>query len=185
MSITSNPVSHCGSQRQTMIEFSTMFSPKKFKKPLNVKAPTDKSLKVPDDTSTNILRDWARHLRDKYKDERYGDDDIFQDPLLLIEWDDVGIMQRNLNNPQNDKSTLVNLIRAQPGCSQFPEDGVPSDCAFAFDKRQNMANALAILATNAWSKHINGVNDVGRVYSILIPKTGKLDVVEEIYVFNL
>ncbi|GBC09223.1 hypothetical protein RclHR1_00870014 [Rhizophagus clarus] len=79
---------------------------------------------------------------------------------------------------------FATIIRAQPGCSQFPEDGVPSDCAFAFDNLQNMANALGILATNAWSKRINGVNDVGRVYSILIPKKGKLDVVEEFYVFN-
>ncbi|CAG8537019.1 6867_t:CDS:1, partial [Rhizophagus irregularis] len=45
-------------------------------------------------------------------------------------------------------------IRIQPGCTQFPEVGIPSDCAFAFDTRQNLANAITVFGRNAWSNHV-------------------------------
>ncbi|CAB4404947.1 unnamed protein product [Rhizophagus irregularis] len=87
--------------------------------------------------SQNILRAWAKNLREKYKKEEYSSDEVFKDPLFLIEWDDAGINARTNINPADTKMALINLIRGQAGCSPFPQQA-PSDCAFAFDNRQNL-----------------------------------------------
>ncbi|PKY58440.1 hypothetical protein RhiirA4_480356 [Rhizophagus irregularis] len=46
---------------------------------------------------------------------------------------------------------LINLIRGQTGCFPFPQQA-PSDCAFAFDNRQNLLIMVAILIANNWSR---------------------------------
>jgi hypothetical protein len=60
--------------------------------------------------SQNILRAWAKNLREKYKKEKYSSDEVFKDPLFLIEWDDAGINARTNINPADTKMALINCM---------------------------------------------------------------------------
>ncbi|RIA97282.1 hypothetical protein C1645_732496 [Glomus cerebriforme] len=136
-----------------------------------------------DESSKSILRLWAKILREKHRKENYEDNEIFKDPLLLIEWNEPGITARTAVNSAFTKNALLTLIRAQAGYSLFPSRA-PSDCAFAFTERQDLLNATVALVNNSWSRHINLVPDVGRCYEIGVPKKGKLEVDEHLAVFN-
>jgi len=155
-------------------------------------------------------------MRNKYKNEDYKGDELFQDPLLLVEWDNAGIRARTANNAQNTKEALITcmyinitsqnllretlykanirlicsiffllVIRSQPGYTPFPTITTQPDCAFPFSSRQALSATIAAVSNNNWSKHVNGVADVGYAYSVLVPKKGQLDVAEEPVVFNI
>jgi hypothetical protein len=59
------------------------------------------------ESSKSILRLWARILREKHRKENYDDDEIFKDPLLLIEWNEAGIAARTAVNPMFTKNALL------------------------------------------------------------------------------
>ncbi|CAG8557334.1 7526_t:CDS:2 [Funneliformis caledonium] len=119
-----------------------------------------------------------------------------QDPLLLIEWDELGLMLRTTANPLHTKLSLVNVITTSTGFVQFPPIGTQSDCAFSFvdtdglPARQALINAMCALvihvnsATGNWAKPIIGVPNVGRVYQIEVPRKGEIDVTEFSCVFG-
>ena len=57
------------------------------------------------------------------------------------------------------------VIRAQAGYGPFPQQA-PSDCASTFNDRQYLLNTIGVLVNNSWSRHVNGLPDVGRCYEI-------------------
>nr|CAG8485682.1 12118_t:CDS:2 [Entrophospora candida] len=136
--------------------------------------------------SKKILHQWAKMVRAKHKnDKNYDDDDLYyEDPLLLIEWNNAGLNSRTLANPQHTKMALVNLIRGQPGYLQFPPTGIPSECSFSFvntpalPATQALADTIGVLDINNWSRHAPGIPDVGRVYDISVPRKGELAIIE-------
>ncbi|CAB5391083.1 unnamed protein product [Rhizophagus irregularis] len=121
-----------------------------------------------------------------------------QGPLLLIEWDTMGIAARAIANPANTNLIISNLIRAQQGYTQFPPlPGLPSDCAFSFDNvggfqpHQNLNNAIAAVGAylnspnGIWAKHTPLIPDLGRVYQIEVPRKGEFHVTEHTLLFNV
>ncbi|GES95385.1 hypothetical protein GLOIN_2v1765488 [Rhizophagus clarus] len=154
---------------------------KSLKKLFNKSIPADKKIS---ETSQETLRIWQKIVRSKHKGEKCHDDELFQDPLLLVEWDNAGLQARTTNNAAHNKDALVALIRSQPGFTPFPNINAQPDCAFPFDSRQNFSAMIAALNANNWSRRINGVADVGWAYSVLVPKKGQLDIAEEPVVFN-
>ena len=58
------------------------------------------------ETSKNILHAWGQ----KHKNGNYCDNKLFKDPLLLIEWNDAGILARTAINPQFTKMALINCM---------------------------------------------------------------------------
>ncbi|RHZ88080.1 hypothetical protein Glove_26g163 [Diversispora epigaea] len=137
-----------------------------------------------DENSKNILRLWAKILRKKHRKEDYADDEIFKDPLLLIEWNEPGILARTAINALFTKDALLNLIRAQVGYAPFPPLA-PSNCAFSFNDRQALLNTIAVLTNNNWSRHANGLPDVGRCFEIGVPRKGQLETDEHLIAFNI
>ncbi|PKC62259.1 hypothetical protein RhiirA1_465398 [Rhizophagus irregularis] len=103
-----------------------------------------------------------------------------EDPLLLVEWDEVGLVARSVANQAHTKILLVNRY------APFPSGTNPSDCAFGFvdtaglPAKQAMTNAVGALVTYVnsangnWARPVNGMPDVGRVFLIEIPKKGQL-----------
>ena len=84
------------------------------------------------------------------------------------------------------------MIHSQPGCGQFPPEGIPSDCAFTFSNTtgslagqllQDTIDRLASLR-NDWWRHSPGNPDIGRTYIIKCPKKGEFDIIEMKCVFN-
>ncbi|GBB90826.1 hypothetical protein RclHR1_17910001 [Rhizophagus clarus] len=128
---------------------------------------------------------WQKIVRNKHKGEGYKDDELFTEPLLLIEWDNAGIQARTANNANHNKEALVASIRSQPGYTPFPTVNVQPDCAFSFDSRANFSFMIAALRANNWSTRINSVPDVGYAYSVYVPKKGELNIVEEPVIFNV
>ncbi|GES85702.1 hypothetical protein GLOIN_2v1765488 [Rhizophagus clarus] len=137
------------------------------------------------ETSQETLRMWQKIVRNKHKGEGYKDDELFTEPLLLIEWDNAGIQARTANNANHNKEALVASIRSQPGYTPFPTVNVQPDCAFSFDSRANFSFMIAALRANNWSTRINSVPDVGYAYSVYVPKKGELNIVEEPVIFNV
>ncbi|CAH1770116.1 4649_t:CDS:2, partial [Entrophospora sp. SA101] len=125
-----------------------------------------------EDSNKKIIHQWAKMVRAKHKNDKdYDDDDLYyEDPLLLIEWNDAGLNSRTLANHQHTKMALVNCI--------------PSECAFSFvdtpalSANQALVDTIAALGSNNWSKHAPGIPDVGRVYEIRTPRKGQLSTIE-------
>ncbi|CAG8635352.1 21355_t:CDS:2 [Rhizophagus irregularis] len=98
-----------------------------------------------------------------------------EDPLLLVEWDEVGLVARSVANQAHTKILLVNNILV--GYAPFPSVTNPSDCAFGFvdtaglPAKQAMTNAVGALVT-----YVNSANE--------IPKKGQYDATEVTYVFS-
>jgi hypothetical protein len=68
----------------------------------------DKNLENLNETSVDIVHRWAKQMIKSHKKEEYYDHEPFKDPLLLIEWEEMGLMARRLKNPQHTKASLVN-----------------------------------------------------------------------------
>ncbi|CAG8647607.1 35120_t:CDS:2, partial [Gigaspora margarita] len=76
-----------------------------------------------DDTKKSIM-EWG----DVLSDNNFDDDNVnhYGDPLLIIEWNEAGLAQRNIQ-----KATILNLIRSFQGCMPFPNVDRPrSDSLF-------------------------------------------------------
>ncbi|CAB4427511.1 unnamed protein product [Rhizophagus irregularis] len=114
-----------------------------------------------------------------------------EDPLLLIEWDEAGLVARSVANQAHTKILLVNRY------APFPSVMNPPDCAFGFvdtaglPAKQAMTNAAvgALVtyvnsANGNWARPVNEMPDVGWVFLIEIPKKGQYDATEVTYVFS-
>ncbi|CAJ0901181.1 7727_t:CDS:2, partial [Entrophospora sp. SA101] len=121
-----------------------------------------------EDSNKKIIHQWAKMVRAKHKNDKdYDDDDLYyEDPLLLIEWNDAGLNSRTLANHQHTKMALVNYTPA-------------------LSANQALVDTIAALGSNNWSKHAPGIPDVGRVYEIRTPRKGQLSTIEHRLVFNL
>jgi len=60
-----------------------------------------------EEDSKDILRLWTKALRKKHRGENIANDEIFKDPLLLIEWNELGIQARTAINPAYTKGVLL------------------------------------------------------------------------------
>ncbi|CAJ0765066.1 22934_t:CDS:2, partial [Entrophospora sp. SA101] len=185
---------HPGLQiRNDLSRMSTHALKKLVKKFAKKSSSTDDPIENLNEDSKKIIHQWAKMVRAKYKnDNNYDDDDLYyEDPLLLIEWNDAGLNSRRLADPRHTKMALVNLIRGQPGYLQFPPTGIPSECSFSFvntpalPSNQALVNTIGVLVINNWSRHAPGIPDVGRVYEIYAPRKGQFHITEHQYVFNL
>ncbi|CAI2163307.1 4964_t:CDS:2, partial [Funneliformis geosporum] len=121
------------------------------------------------------------------------DDDLYEDPLLIIEWNAAGLSHRSNLNTANTLNSLVSLIRSRKGCAPFPpiEVGTPSDSVFSFVKtrffcKPKLTNSVSHLVTSAsnWWRHSDGNQDVARMYVVKCPKKGEFDIDEYTMVFN-
>ncbi|CAB4416607.1 unnamed protein product [Rhizophagus irregularis] len=150
--------------------------------------------------SQSIIKQWKKIVKQKHKKDKNNEDvdTYYEDPLLLIEWDTMGIAARAMANPANTNLIISNLIRAQQGYTQFPPlPGLPSDCAFSFDNaggfqpHQNLINAIAAVGAylnspnGIWAKHTPLIPDLGRVYQIEVPRKGEFHVTEHTLLFNV
>ncbi|CAG8751674.1 9821_t:CDS:2, partial [Rhizophagus irregularis] len=50
------------------------------------KSSKDKNLENLNETSIDIVHRWAKQVIKNHKNEDYYDNELFEDPLLLIEW---------------------------------------------------------------------------------------------------
>lgn len=57
-----------------------------------------------------ILHKWQKIVQNKHKNEDYKDDKLFQDPLLLVEWDNAGILAKTTINAQFIKEALITCM---------------------------------------------------------------------------
>ncbi|RIA82183.1 hypothetical protein C1645_835777 [Glomus cerebriforme] len=91
------------------------------------------------------LSENSKKMIQKWKKQRSVDN---EDPLLLIEWDEVGLVARSVANQAHTKIPLVNIITGLVGYAPFPSVTNPSDCAFGFidtaglPAKQAMSNAF-------------------------------------------
>ena len=60
--------------------------------------------------SQEIVRQWGKFVRRKHKNEKDDDANLYEDPLLLIEWDQAGLAARILANPLNTNLTIANRM---------------------------------------------------------------------------
>ncbi|CAG8803167.1 778_t:CDS:2, partial [Racocetra persica] len=71
--------------------------------------------------------EWANIVQEKHRSDDVDSDDdnitYYGDPLLIIEWNEAELTQRNIQ-----KNTVVNYILAFQGCNPLPDAGLlPSD----------------------------------------------------------
>ncbi|CAG8434497.1 15530_t:CDS:2 [Funneliformis mosseae] len=120
-----------------------------------------------------LISQWAKEVRAlrKKTDPNVQNDELYEDSLLIIEWNSAGLVHRNNLHGINAINALVALIRDQPGCVPFPK-GTPSDSAFSFVRtpnggaHQNLHSCISQLTTSTmqWWRHSQGNPDVGRAY---------------------
>ncbi|CAG8697126.1 23180_t:CDS:2, partial [Cetraspora pellucida] len=115
------------------------------------------------------------------------DDDnltYFGDPLLIIEWNETGLVQRNVQ-----KNTVVNYIRTFQGCNPFPSDGrPPSDSLFYIVDTPNI-HAQQIINNIIYGLqrtylHRN-IPSLGRVYTVVAERKNRFEATEIFPVFSL
>ncbi|PKC54340.1 hypothetical protein RhiirA1_477505 [Rhizophagus irregularis] len=74
--------------------------------------------------SIDIVHRWAKQVIKNHKNEDYYDNELFEDPLLIIEW--------FIGNKIKKSTTYQN-----------------NSCYY----RQSLSNALSVLVSNKWSRH--------------------------------
>ncbi|CAG8706065.1 329_t:CDS:2 [Gigaspora rosea] len=63
-----------------------------------------------------------------------NEDELFIDPLFIIEWNEAGLQQRGIQ-----KATIINAIRGFQGCQPFPQNAQPrSDSIFYIVDTRNI-----------------------------------------------
>ncbi|CAG8559801.1 20344_t:CDS:2 [Cetraspora pellucida] len=141
-----------------------------------------------DDTKQCIM-EWANMVQAKHISDVVDSDDddnitYFGDPLLIIEWNETGLIQRNVQ-----KNTVVNYIRTFQGCNPFPGLGrLPSGSLFYIVDTQNIEaqqiiNNIIYGLQRTYAR-IN-VPSLGKVYSVFAERRDKLKVGEILGVFSL
>ncbi|KAF0445384.1 hypothetical protein F8M41_003223 [Gigaspora margarita] len=119
-----------------------------------------------DDTKKSIM-EWGDVLSDNNSD----DDNVnhYGDPLLIIEWNEAGLAQRNIQ-----KATILNHIHSFQGCMPFPNvDRPQSDSLFQVVNRpgipaqQIICNILLRLQRLYLQRN---VPSLGRIYTVIAEK---------------
>ncbi|RIA94669.1 hypothetical protein C1645_873316 [Glomus cerebriforme] len=57
--------------------------------------------------------------------------EVYDDPLLVIEWNPAGLAHRYTQNLAQTKNALIAMIRLLPDCGPFPAIGTPSTSIFS------------------------------------------------------
>ncbi|CAG8516357.1 4946_t:CDS:2 [Funneliformis mosseae] len=119
-----------------------------------------------------IIFEWAKIVQEKYNSENY-----FRDILLIIEWDEAGLRQRNI-----PKAAILSLIRGVSDCSPFPANvQPPSNFIFSVvdtpdhQAHQTINNILSRLQV-ALSQ--SNKASLGRVYLVMAGKNNSFRISE-------
>ncbi|CAG8705253.1 24443_t:CDS:2 [Dentiscutata erythropus] len=121
---------------------------------------------------------WGEIIQDKHKDD---DEEIFCcDPLLIIEYNQPGLISRNITEVNVANGTKYYVPIAFP--SQHLQQ---SNSVFAFNCMQTVEDAIRDLYDN-FHNAVTGRQDpiVGRVYKVVFRRGNTFEVAERHHVFD-
>lgn len=130
----------------------------------------------------NLIPETERKLVEKEVNQtvkKYKTDCMQHDPLLMVEWNSVGLAYRlNLNNA-NTKASIVNMLNTYGQLVQS------SDSLWRFATSNDLTTALhTIRTTLVWTGRITGQSDIAKCFMIQADKKNSF-VVTEMQHFNI
>ncbi|RHZ81104.1 hypothetical protein Glove_123g108 [Diversispora epigaea] len=129
-----------------------------------------------------ILTTWRESILDKHKDDDESDEIYCNDPLLIIEYNRLGLTSRNIS-----EYDVAQVIRTTPGYVPFPNASHPfqSNSVIAFNDLQALENAINQLFLN-YNNLLLNLNHpiIGRVYVVIFQKSGTFEACERSNIFG-
>ncbi|CAG8604104.1 13593_t:CDS:2 [Dentiscutata heterogama] len=143
-----------------------------------------------DGDTKKYVMEWADIVRAKHSSDNDFDSDddnnpiYYGDPLLIIEWNETGLAQRNIQ-----KNIVLTYIRSFQGCNPFPGSGQPQSNSLFY-----IVNTPGIRAQQTICNIIYGlqrmyaqrnVPSLGRIYSVVAEKKNTFEAAEILGAFAL
>jgi hypothetical protein len=94
-------------------------------------------------------------------------DCMSKDPLLNVEWNPAGLLDRFQANNTHTRAAIVNILN-QFGTQLNIHSDIQSENIWRFGTPQDLTNALLQVTTQLpWTEHVNGHPDMANVFMTL------------------